>query len=96
MNRFAPAECIGRDLSTLSWRRRKVRSCFADLIFKPARPRFRKVVARYRPASKCFSGRRRQRRRQSARTSVSMPFVAAHYEIVISVNTHAATHAEKY
>ena len=30
-----------------------VRSCFGGLIFKPARPRGREVVARYRPASKC-------------------------------------------
>ena len=53
-----------------------------------------RVVARYRPASKCFlPGRRRYDVAYRKEPNVAMPIVAEQYTFVIGVDTHAATHS---
>jgi transposase len=52
-----------------------------------------RVVARYRPASKCFSRADADTTSPIGRNSVAMPIVAEQYTFVIGVDTHAATHS---
>src|SRR5271155_2429699 len=92
MNRVAPGGCSSRDLSTWSRRRRRPGHCFGGLIrsLPDSLPR---VVARYRPASKCSSGPTPNTTSPIGRNSVAMPIVAEEYTFVIGVDTHAATHS---
>lgn len=68
------------------------RFCFGGLIrsLPDSLPR---VVARYRPASKCSFRADAETTSPTAKEfNVAMSIVAEHYEIVIAADTHAATH----
>jgi transposase len=85
--------CSSRDLSAQLWAAAPARVCFGGLIrsLPDSLPR---VVARYRPASKCLlPGRRRYDVAYRKEPNVAMPIVAEQYTFVIGVDTHAATHS---
>ena len=85
--------CSSRDLSAQLWAAAPTRSCFGGLIrsLPDSLPR---VVARYKPASRCFlPGRRRYDVAYRKEPNVAMPIVAEQYTFVIGVDTHAATHS---
>lgn len=84
--------CSFQDLSTLSWAATPARSCFGGLI-RSLPDSLRRVVARYRLASKCFSRADAVTTSPTGRNHVAMPMVAEEYTFVIGVDTHAATHS---
>jgi Transposase DDE domain len=79
--------CSPRDLSAQLWAAAPARSCFGGLI-RSLPDSLRRVVARYRPASKCFlPGRRRYDVAYRKEPNVAMPIVAEQYTLVIGVDT---------
>ena len=85
--------CSSQDLSTRSRAAAPARSCFGGLIrsLPDSLPR---VVARYRPASKCsFRADAANDVVYWKEINVAMPIVAEQYAFVFGVDTHAATHS---